>query len=159
MYKNKFGFTIVEIILVVALFALLSSFVGLNALRVQTHNTVVSTVEAFVADMKAQQVRAIAGDSQGQATSQEWGIHFESDRYVLFRGSTYLSSDPGNFAVDIEAPLAISWTLPTQDLVFQKISGEVDNFVGGSDTITFTHAASGEARTISFNRYGVISIN
>ncbi|MCR4324321.1 MAG: prepilin-type N-terminal cleavage/methylation domain-containing protein [Candidatus Curtissbacteria bacterium] len=155
--KRKFGFTLVEVIIVGGLFALVASFSAINILRSQTHSTLVSQVTIFVSDSRSQQVRAMAGDSQGQSTSGDWGIHLENNRYVLFRGSTYSAGDGGNFIVNLGSTMAISWTLPTADIVFVKRSGEVVSYTEGANTVTFTNSASGEHAQLTINRYGSIS--
>jgi len=98
----KRGFTLIEVMLVMAIFSLLMGFVTINLLRPQNKASVDSLSTQLIADIKQQQLKAMVGDSEGQATSQQFGVYFESDGYTLFRGSSYSASEASNFEVTLE---------------------------------------------------------
>jgi len=155
----KRGFTLIEVMLVMAIFSLLMGFVTINLLRPQNKASVDSLSTQLIADIKQQQLKAMVGDSEGQATSQQFGVYFESDGYTLFRGSSYSASEASNFEVTLEDVTLTDIDFPSDQIVFSKRSGEVASFSSGSDSVTVNHASSGNTEIITINRYGVISTN
>lgn len=153
------GFTLVELILVMGIFAVLVSFASINLLRPQSGFSLDTAVTTLAADLKEQQLKAMAGDSDGQPTARPFGVYFESSHYILFRGETYSSTDPSNFTVNLGDNLNIvSVSFPSAQVVFTRRSGEVINppFPDGTVTLRTT---LGEEKTLTINRYGVITIN
>lgn len=154
------AFTLIELLVVMGIFSVLAGLATVNLIKPQTQATFSSAVNVLAADIKGQQLKAISGDTSGEATSQAHGIYFESDKYTLFRGSGYVPANPGNFVVDIESGNSLtSITFPTQQVVFAKRSGEVTSYVSGSDSLIIQSTQSGEQKTITINRYGAISVN
>lgn len=139
--------------------AILVSFITINLLKPQTTASTSSSAQVLIADLREQQIKAMAGDSEGTGAAQAHGIYIESTRYTLFRGTNYSAGEPSNFTIDLESGLALSTTLPQQQIVFANRSGEVAGYTAGSDTITLSHTQSGEQKVITINRYGAISVN
>lgn len=156
--KKYQGFTLIELALIMGIIAILISFVTINLLKPQTTASTSSSVQILGADLKEQQIKAMAGDSDFETTTEQQGIYFESNRYTLFRGPNYASGSH-YFQVDMDQNLILSNTLPSSQVVFTKRNGEVANYTSGSDTITLSHTQSGEQKIITINRYGAITIN
>lgn len=153
------GFTLIELLIVIGLFSILSTFVVINLIRPQTKASVDSSLNTLVADLKQEQIKSMAGDSEGLDSAQTFGIYFGGTSYTIFRGSSYFPSDTSNFEVKLDTNLTLSSTFPGSQVVFNRRSGEVNGFVNGSNTVTITNTADGEAKTISINQLGVISGN
>ena len=155
----KKGFTLIEVLLVMGLFAILAGLVSMNLLRPQTQASLEGTVQTIIADVKSQQLKAMSGDSEGQAAAQQYGVHFETSSYTLFQSSSYVPGDPANFVVSADN-LQLTTTFPLAQIVFARRSGEITGFVAGSTGITILNTQSGQQKTITLNRFGVIdSIN
>ncbi len=152
------GFTLIEVSLVVGIFAILASFATINLLRPQQSADLNSTTTSIIADIKQQQARSILGESGGGLSAVVHGIYFESNKYTLFSGSTYNSSDPANFVVNLSGGLSLSTTFTGSQVIFNLQSGEINGFAGGSSSVTLT-PTGGQARTLTFNKYGVVSVN
>lgn len=151
------GFTLVELTLVMALFALLSGFALMNISRPQTDASLDASVQAVIADIKQQQLKAMTGESGDASTSQPHGIFFENNRYTLFQGATYDSGDSNNFQIALRPNVRISAnTLPSATALFAKRSGELP---GGPYTLTIVNDAGDEAVTLTVNRLGGITRN
>ena len=129
--KTPKGFTLIEVILAITIFALLASFTTINLLQPQTKATLDSTVTTLVADIKEQQTKAMAGDSLGSGTAQNHGIYFENTRYIIFKGPGYVASDPTNFVVNIDPSLSLYFNLPNSQIFFSQNSGEWDDLAEG----------------------------
>lgn len=157
--KRNQGFTLIELSLVMGIIAILTGFVSINLLKPQVTASVASSTQTFAADLKEQQIKAMVGDTEGTGATQAFGVHIEADGYTLFRGTSFSPSDPANFTVNLEDGLALSTSLPLQQIVFIKGSGEVSGYTPGADTITISHTQGGEQKVVTVNRYSAITIN
>lgn len=154
---NK-GFTLIELMVVITISGILFGLVGINLFKLQNNTTKNNVVGALVSDLKLQQTKAINGASEGRTTSDNYGIHFLSDRYVLFHGSAYAASESANFTVELPENVEIlNTTLPNNTIIFTKISGEFSGFTDGNNTITIQESNNSTDTTITINRYGVIT--
>jgi prepilin-type N-terminal cleavage/methylation domain-containing protein len=152
----KNGFTLVELLLIMGIMAIISSFAVINLVRPQTKANLDSTLSVLISDLKSQQLKAMIGDGEGGAANS-YGIYFESSRYTLFRGAAYNVSDPNNFVVNSQGGTTFFPTFAGSQVIFNQRSGEVANFSGSANTITVT--SSGESKTITINALGTVSIN
>ena len=157
---NK-GFTLVELIVVISLLSILLSFGGITLLRSESSSTITSTTDTIIADLRNQQIKAMVGNTEGRSTASEYGIHFDSNQYVLFHGLTYTPSDSTNRVIEIANALTFdNILLPCGNIIFSRISGEMSEYSQGADSIRLFHTTSKQQKTITFNRYGVIiSVN
>lgn len=166
IYKNRYkpyatfqkGFTLIELILVMSIFAVLAGIATVNLFSFQHKAQLDSTLNMFIADLKGQQTKAMAGYANGEANVENYGINFDSSnyRYVLFKG-TYSSSNTANFSVSYPNSIQITTTFPNSQLIFTKGSGELSGYATASATVTLQDTQNNEQKTIQFNRYGVIT--
>lgn len=153
------GFTLIELIMVMGLFSLLTAFASINLLRPQTQASLDGVVISLVSNMRQQQLKAMAGDTDGTAQAQPFGVRFNSNNYILFRGASFNPSEPTNFTVTIEGDVSLTTNLPSSQVIFSRQSGEVAGFTAGSNTVTITNNTNGENKVISINRLGVVTVN
>jgi hypothetical protein len=100
-------------------------------------------------DLKQQQLKAMDGDStNGTATPSNHGIHFESNKYTLFK-NTYNVSDTTNFIVNLDSNISIT---TTGDLIFTQGSGQIT----GLSTITLEDSFHNQ-RNLNINEMGVVT--
>src|SRR4030043_1020291 len=109
------GFTLIELMVVMAIFALITCFGALNLVNLQTKSSLASDVNTLVSDIKEQQIKTMVGDMGGTASQIEFGIYFESNRYTLFRGASY-SSNPSNFPIDLSDNTTLTTSFPLSQL-------------------------------------------
>jgi|SRR3989344_1993447 len=156
--KIQKGFTIAEILISVAVVSILFGIVTINLLRTQSSTSSQTNIEKLVSDIKTQQTKAMTGATEGGSTSGNYGIYFLADQYVLFRGSSYNPSDSSNFAVNLPEDIEIqSTTLPGNTLIFSQLNGEMIGFSESANTITIRSLTSNEQKTVTLNRYGIIT--
>jgi prepilin-type N-terminal cleavage/methylation domain-containing protein len=147
--KLEKGFTLVEVALVVSLFLILVGIATVNLFQFQHKSQLPATVNSFIADYKEQQIKAMVGDTEGSSAVSNYGIHFDTTSYTLFR-NTY---GTGNFAISLPSSIQVSTTFSNSQVVFQKGTGEL----GGTGTITFLDAANGGQTRLTINKLGVIT--
>ncbi|MBI2028156.1 MAG: type II secretion system protein [Candidatus Levybacteria bacterium] len=148
--KSGRGFTLVELGIVIGMLATLIGFATISLLNVQQKASINTTVQVIIADLKAQQAKAMIGDTEGRPTPSPYGVHLDNDQYVLFYGSTYSSTETTNFVVKLSENL--EFTTPSTDIIFSQTTGEISSPV----SITIRNTSS-EEKTIQLNKYGVVT--
>ncbi|MBI3443437.1 type II secretion system protein [Candidatus Woesebacteria bacterium] len=157
-YRNIKGFTITELIIVMAVFSILFTFATINILGVKTRSALNSATTNLVTELKSQQLKATTGETEGTGTRQNYGVYFEVNQYTLFRGSTYVAGSLSNFVVSLPDQIEFSnILLPSSSMVFAVGSGQVSGFVPGSNSLTLKDTSSGTTKTLSINELGVIT--
>lgn len=138
--------------------AILFGVVTFNLLRAQNLSSKQSNLDKLVSDIRAQQTKAMTGSTEGRTTADNYGIYFMSDRYVLFHGSSYSSSDTTNYNVSLPSDVQIqSTTLPDNTLLFSTLSGEMIGYSQSANSIILKLVNAGDQSVITLNRYGVIT--
>lgn len=87
-----------------------------------------------------------------------YGVHFENDRVVLFRGATYSAGDPNNVATVLPSAVEISAIALAgggSDLVFARLTGATTQY--GSVTLR-VKSDPGRTRAVSVTATGIVSV-
>ena len=148
------GFTIPELLVVVGILLVLWAIATVSLVRTQTTNSLDVATDLLVSDIKSQQTKAMASESDSP-----FGIFFEGAGYTLFTGDVYVLGDPGNFTVEVLSPVSLTNTnLNLSSLVFSKGSGEVLSFVSGA-SFSLVDGVSGEENAFGVNKYGGLTRN
>src|SRR3989344_6035142 len=129
--RKTSGFTLVELMVVMGIFALMLGFASINLIRPQTQANLDTTVTTLVSDLKQQQIRAMSGDGPSA-----YGVYLEPNRYTLFTGSSYSAGATDNFSINMDGGVTLS---PTTQIVFAQRSGETN-----TTTITVTNTNSNQ---------------
>ena len=149
------GISLIEIIIVISVLALLIGLASTSFIPRQGRTAQTTSISTFLTDLRAQQIKAMTGDTEGRGIKSAYGIHFEEESYTLFHGDTYSFIDSSNFVVNLEDGTTISpTTFPDSQIVFEKDTGEVVGFVSGSNTITIRNSINNEEKIITINKYG-----
>lgn len=151
------GFTLLELLVVMALIGILMTLTVVNLVKPQRSASIAGTVDVLVADLRSQQLKAMAGDSQSASSAQAHGIYIEPNRYTIFKGSSYSGADADNFIVQPDS-ITFSTNFASSQVAFQRASGEPSGFNPSANTITVSNL-SGESKTLTINRYGVVTVN
>lgn len=152
------GFTLPELLITMGIIAILFGFVVVNLVQLQRQSYLTTTVDTLVSDLYSQQNKAMVGDTEGSGIISPHGVYFESNQYVLFRGSPYNPLDTSNFPVNLDSSLTFSSiTFPSSSVIFSKGSGET-GLANGSNTVTLTDSTNGEQKILELNKYGAITV-
>ncbi|HSX09695.1 MAG TPA: prepilin-type N-terminal cleavage/methylation domain-containing protein [Candidatus Saccharimonadales bacterium] len=147
------GFSVIEVSLVVAIISVLIGLATVNLFKFQHTSQLSSALNSFLADTKEQQIKAMVGDTEGTGTFANYGVHFETNSYTLFRTSYGTS----NFVISLPSNVSFTTTLPSSQLIYLQGSGEVSGFTSGQNTVTMRDTLDGSQKVITFNRYGVVT--
>jgi prepilin-type N-terminal cleavage/methylation domain-containing protein len=137
------GFTLIEVLLVIALLTIAAGatlIIGTDSIG---RSTARSERDLVVTLLQTARAEAMANTDE-----VPHGLHVGSDAYFLFKGASYVSSDPTNRSYVKEDAVLVSG--PT-DIVFEQLSGSVTT---GGGTLLFTD--SGQTASTSVNAEGRI---
>jgi len=149
--KNSFGFTLVELAVVTSIIVALLGFITISLIRSQQAVSLTESEEILLTDLKQQQLKAMIGDTEGRGASDSYGVHFDSNRYVLFHGAVYSSSDTSNSTINLEGN--IQFNSPSYNVIFSKLSGEIPT----TAIIELQDSTNSKLRKIHLNIYGVVT--
>lgn len=141
------GFTLFEITIVVAVLVILGSIIFVSFARFRERSQLDTTVREILAALRLAQSKTLA--SEGNYT---YGVHFQSDRIVLFRGTSYDSATTTNETTRITTSVSISTALTGggADIIFDRITGATAE----SGTITLT--SSNASRIVTIDAAGEV---
>ncbi len=155
--KRRSGFTLPEILLVLGIIAIFSALTFATVLKPQFKASMEAVTLNLMADIKGQQLKAVSAKGTDVGG---FGIHFETNRYILFEGVNFNPLDPNNLVINLPDNVVINnVSFPNNDLIFARRSGEVVGFLPGSNTLTVSGITSQEENIIEVNRYGALFVN
>lgn len=153
--RVKPGFTLTELVIVIGIVLTLLTLTTSVSLSSITQSQVGSATATLIADLRATQAKAMAGATPGSTSIGGWGIYFESDRYTIFPGTTYLPGGPSNTTVYLPDNVVVSAT--TSTLVFANPSGALYSPPPSDPVITLT--AGGSVNNIQVNSWGLPNVD
>lgn len=115
------GFTLVEILLVLAIMGIICSFgllVSMDSYRMYVFNLERDTLVSLLMKTRSQSINNI--------DQKKHGIHFESNNYVVFEGDSFNLLNTSNYFVPRNPNILISGS---NEIIFDQLSGD-PNFTG-----------------------------
>lgn len=150
VFKMKNGFTLIEILITLSILVILSTIV-LSTFRLFDEKEALSK-DFFMIISTLEKAR---NQTLFSKDSSSYGVHFETNQVVLFKGETYSSSDPENVVNKLHSKVIISNISlegAVSDVVFERLSGKTDQ--NGSVTITSKIDAT-NSKTINILKTGL----
>lgn len=138
----KKGFTLVELLVTIGIFAILATLTSINFFSTYSQSNLGAAEDVLIADLKTAQSNAIAG--KGNAN---WYIQ-------ALTPTTYVMM-PDNYTTTLDSGITLSTTLPSNKIEFARGSGEVVGYNSSADTLTLSVGTS--TKTIELNQYGTIT--
>lgn len=166
-FLSEYGFSLIEILLVISLLTIILAISVPNLFNLSSQANISSISLDIKSLLREAQSKAMNTDTQEQPTTFEFGIHFESNSYTLFKGSSYNSSDPDNFVVSTPNSIVLSSNLKcnstpldcANSVVFSRISGEVINFdLNNESYICISEPSTNKKIKLSLNSIGVVDV-
>lgn len=147
---NNKGFTLMEVLMVIAIFTIIASitfyfFGGFNKREVLEKD--VNSLTALVRNARLLSVAS--------KNASPFGIHLESDKAVLFEGNSYVMGGPNEKILEFSREIymsAYSINNGDADIVFARLTGETLNY----GTIKLSTKDDSASTTITILRTGVI---
>ncbi|MBI4407176.1 MAG: hypothetical protein HY565_01610 [Candidatus Kerfeldbacteria bacterium] len=144
------GYSYIQMLLVIALLALLAAVASPYYLAWQQRQSLRSTSSILLSDLRYVQSKAMQREQDAS-----WGIYIDdsSKHYTLFHGASYSASDAYNQTVSYPASVSISAS-PTNEIALAGLTGAVASEI----TITMTSVSLPTAsKTIHINAEGLVT--
>ncbi len=142
----KKGITLVESLVVISIIGILAAIVSPQFAKIKENQVLKNAGSYILATLNKAHSQTLAS-----LNSSEYGVHFQSDKVVIFRGTIYIPNDVNNESIDLITPAIISNVIlggvssTTGDVYFSRLSG-VPNKIG---TITISTTSYSKIITIS----------
>jgi prepilin-type N-terminal cleavage/methylation domain-containing protein len=146
------GFTLPELIITMTILMTLLLISTISLVNVKQRTSLTTSLDLIIGDIRMQQLKAMVGDTEQTNEKHDYGIHFASSTYVLFRGSTYDATDTANLTIQYGDNISLVGA--SRDVVFSRVTGEI---VTGAISIVFLEGTTGSQRTLTLNKYGVVT--
>ena len=151
------GFTLVELMICVAIIAILFAVGSVNFGHAETTVTVGASTDGLLADIKSQQLLAMAGEMGSTTTDQPHGIYVQPHQYTLYSSANFNINDTNNFVFVVPSSITFASTLPSGKLLFKSGDGSVNGFVAGNNIINVSGLDG--VKTITIDRFGATTVN
>lgn len=157
-YPFQKGFTLIELLIVVGI---------IGILLIITLSRIGNFGSQTYLDTTAQRVISTLERARNQTLASEdatvYGVHFETTKYVLFKGATYDPFDTNNKEYDISSTTISNITLASSippppagaDVVFDRVRGTTSN--SGSVTLQLV-ADTSKTKVVVINALGQTSL-
>lgn len=155
--KEVFGFTLIEILIVIAIFSIIFTFTVLSLRYFQKKSELNNTTEEIINSLRLAQNKTLASEG-----ASSYGIYFNDttspNQYILFKGTSFASRDP---AFDETFKLSNNLLIYQinlgggKDVVFKRIKGETD--VSGNIIIGLSGDSS-KTKNIYIEKSGMVGL-
>ena len=152
--KYTRGFTLIEIIIVISIIVFLISVSIISYRSFEKSTELKKTTQDIISILKLAQAKTTASNEASQ-----YGVHFENNKYILFKGSEYQSESEDNKTYNISNRLEIydmNLSGGGIDIIFQRINGKTEQ--NGNISIKIISNPS-EFQTISIKSSGIIELS
>ncbi|MFA6301025.1 MAG: type II secretion system protein [Candidatus Paceibacterota bacterium] len=152
LYKQ--GITAIELIIVLAVLGIIFSIVIPQFSTMRKNQVLKSAVSDVLSALDEAKSKTLAS-----LDSSSYGVHLESDKVIIFKGTVFLVNDANNETMNITTPASISnVTLAgisgnTGDIFFNRLSGS-PNVTG-----TITISVPSISKIITISAAGGVSVN
>ncbi len=140
--KNERGFTMIEILLVMAIIAIVTTFSAVFYSRFLTQNAVANAADQVAGQIQKARIYAMSGKQ-----NSNWGVSFTSPILTLYSGASYAARNPSlDEKFRINSNVSVTGLL---DLNIARATG-----VPGAVT-TVTISAGNNIKTVTINSQGM----
>jgi prepilin-type N-terminal cleavage/methylation domain-containing protein len=147
----KKGFTAIEIVVVVAIMLILLGIVSFSFSGLKKSQALKDSVVNTLSSLDKSKSESFASVS-----SSVYGVHFQTDKIVIFKGTSYSSQSSSNENVSMTSPASITSINLSgggSDLYFNRLTGVP------SKTGTIIITSGTLTKTITISATGGISTN
>ncbi len=152
--KSGAGFTAIEILIAIVVIGVVFS-VAMGPLKsFRDAQVIASDTENLLSLLKEARSQTVFSKN-----SSQYGVHFESERAVLFQGTVFDEPNANNKEFRLNSNLSISnWSLNGggQDVVFERLTGKTSQF--GIVTTSLKNNPS-KIKTITISETGIAGSN
>lgn len=148
--SGRKGFTLLEVLIVVTIVGILATLSVSYYSGSQYRSKLNDAASEIVQTLRRAQSKAVAGEA-----GEPFGVHLESDGFVLFEGSAYVSEGENNESFSLPSGIEaydISLNGGGSDVVFVELEGSTDDY--GSFSIRISGDLS---KTVNISEEGAVT--
>jgi type II secretory pathway pseudopilin PulG len=140
------AFTLLETLMIIAIIVFLAVLIFPLGSDFYKDQQLQSATQGILQTLRRAQLKAMAVEQDSS-----FGVHFDntSKIYILFKGSSYIPSDPYNEKFDLPSTITMSSPL---DIIFSKVEGKP--IVNQAITLSI----SNQSQVININEIGRINL-
>lgn len=145
------GFTITEILIVIAILAVMVTIVVSAFSKFNNNQSLSGALGEVTSTLNEARANTLASYD-----NVAYGVHFQTDKVVLFKGSIYSASDPDNEDVTLSSKISISDIALSgggSEVVFKRLTGKTEQ--NGTITLSLISEPS-KTKTITIQTSGII---
>lgn len=156
MNHYKQGMTAIEILVVVVVLGIIFSITLPQFSKMRENQVLKNAVSDILSVVNKAQSKTLASED-----SSSYGVHFESDKVIIFKGVSFVVGNVNNEIINIVSPANISNVTingasgTSGDIYFNRLSGSLNNT--GINTVTVSTPAV--SKIITIYSTGVASVN
>jgi len=151
--QNQKALTLIEVLVVILVITILIGLAFISYRFFERGTELEVTAQNILVTLKLAQTKTLASEGASQ-----YGVHFENDKYILFKGDTYQEGAVENKIYQLPKRLEIydiDLAGEGNDVIFQRISGHTQQ----NGTIRLRIISAPErTRTIIIQSYGLIEL-
>lgn len=151
--ENKKGIGFLEVIIVIAILGIITAIAVPQFAGIKKTQSLKNAGEDIISTLYKAKTQTLAS-----LDSSEYGVYFEANQIILFKGKVYVPNDPNNKGVAITSPVTISDISlgGGAELYFNKLTGAPNHT--GTITISLADDASTN-KVITISATGTASLN
>jgi len=145
------GITLLEVMIVIVIIGIIVAVVLPQFSDIKKSQLLKNTGEDVVSTLNKARSQTL-----GSLDSSQYGVHFQSDKLILFKGTAFSDGNASNEVINVVSPVTlsdISLTGGSSNIYFSRLNGMPSVF----GTITISNGTSSKIITISAT--GGVSIN
>ena len=150
---NKKGFTLIEILVVIGVISILIVMAAAGLRLFEGKTQLKSQAQNILTILELARTKTLASEGASQ-----YGVRFEQDKYILFKGSAYQEGEENNKTYQLPGQLKINSIDLTGEgdiVVFQRLSGQASS----SGTIELGTITQPATTTITIHPSGQIELD
>lgn len=148
------GLSLIEVVIGIVIVIILATIVAQKFSSFRQGQALSNSVDEVIAIINEARSRTLSGEN-----GQPYGVHLQSDRAVLFAGTTYVANNSTNKAVVLDSAITIS-SISLQgggsDVVFNQITGDTNQY--GTLIVKQSSTTLGQ-KTLTITKPGIVSSN
>lgn len=147
----KKGITTVELLIIAATLGIIFSIILPQFSKIRENQVLKNTTIEVVSGLNKARAQTLAS-----LNSSSYGVHFQSDKVIIFKGVVFSAGDANNEVIDFTVPANISnisLGAGVSDIFFARLSG-IPNKTG-----TVTVSTPSYSKIITISATGAINVN
>lgn len=157
-FHKRRGFIFIELLIVIFIFTTIIILPSIFFWAIGQTDRLDSQIREIVNALNEAQINTISGKSQASQETFSYGVHFETNYYDLFNGTSYNAADPNNLRNYLPSGFTFSQIqLAGGNVIFEKVTGQVLNFDPNLNYVELLENNSQSKKRIFISRFGGIT--